>query len=107
MSGQQRRRLDLRSWREILGRFERAGTNISEFCAQEGVCESSFYRWRARSGRPNPGLTARLTMRPRPMVVQPSEASFIDPAARAAELTPRLWRHHFADSPLRCDTATA
>ena len=25
------------------------------------------------------------------------------PAARVAELTPRLWKHHFADSPLRSD----
>lgn len=25
------------------------------------------------------------------------------PAARVAELTPRLWKHHFADNPLRSD----
>jgi hypothetical protein len=78
MSGQRRRRLDVRSWREILGRFERAGTNISEFCAREGVCESSFYRWRARMGIPGAGVTAAPTMRPRPLAAQPSAASFID-----------------------------
>jgi hypothetical protein len=25
------------------------------------------------------------------------------PASRVAELTPRLWKQHFADSPLRSD----
>lgn len=29
------------------------------------------------------------------------------PATRAAELTPRLWKQHFADSPLRSDLHTA
>ena len=29
------------------------------------------------------------------------------PAARVAELTPRLWKHHFADNPLRSDLQLA
>lgn len=29
------------------------------------------------------------------------------PAARVAELTPRLWKQHFADNPLRCDLDAA
>jgi len=78
MSGQRRRRLDVRSWREVLGRFDGAGTKVSEFCAREGVCESSFYRWRSRLGMPRDGVTAAAAVQAQPLAVEPSGASFID-----------------------------
>jgi putative transposase len=43
-----RRRLSAQAWREVLGRFDGAGTSVAAFCKREGVCESSFHRWRSR-----------------------------------------------------------
>lgn len=43
-----RRRLSAQAWREVLGRFDGAATSVAEFCKREGVCESSFHRWRSR-----------------------------------------------------------
>lgn len=78
MSGQRRRRLDVRSWREVLVRFEGAGTKVSDFCAREGLCESSFYRWRARLGMPGGVVSAAASVRAQALAVQSSAAGFID-----------------------------
>jgi Transposase len=48
MKGQRRRRLDAHTWRELLQRFDAAGTTVGEFCAREGLNASSLYRWRER-----------------------------------------------------------
>ena len=40
MGGQRRRRLDTRSWREVMLRFGEAGTTVSAFCAREGLSTS-------------------------------------------------------------------
>jgi transposase-like protein len=34
------------AWRRRVRRFERAGMTVERFCGEEGVSESSFYRWR-------------------------------------------------------------
>jgi hypothetical protein len=33
-------------WRRALERFPRSGLSIRAFCAQQGITEHSFYRWR-------------------------------------------------------------
>ena len=79
MGGQRRRRLDTRSWREVMLRFGEAGTTVSAFCAREGLSTSSFYRWRERLGSaggaggaaPRPGGRSELAVRP-------TAAGFID-----------------------------
>jgi hypothetical protein len=78
MDGQRRRRLEAGSWREVMRRFDAAGSTVSEFCAREGLSQSSFYRWRARTG--SPGGEAALARPPgAPMpAVQPLGAGFID-----------------------------
>jgi putative transposase len=43
-----RRRLSTQAWREVLGRFDGSAASVAEFCKREGVCESSFHRWRSR-----------------------------------------------------------
>lgn len=48
MGGVKRRRLDLSSWREVMRRFDAAGTSVQAFCAGEGLSTTSFYRWRER-----------------------------------------------------------
>lgn len=50
MGEQRRRRLDTRSWREVMLRFGEADMTVSAFCAREGLSTSSFYRWRERLG---------------------------------------------------------
>lgn len=82
MNGQRRRSLDAHSWGELLKRFDGAGTTVSEFCAREGVCVSSFYRWRSQLGAPADRSPAVAPVRPtqaaKPMAVQPTHSSFID-----------------------------
>lgn len=79
MSRQQRRALGALRWREILGRFEGAGTTVEQFCAREGVCKSSFYHWRSQLGMPIGGAGAAVpvqALRPRP--AQAKGCGFID-----------------------------
>ena len=45
---QTRRRLDERTWREVLERFDGAAMTVQAYCLREGLTRSSFTRWRAR-----------------------------------------------------------
>jgi hypothetical protein len=47
-----RRRLDQPAWREVLQRFDGAGMTVEDFCRAEGLCRSSFTRWRRRLRTP-------------------------------------------------------
>lgn len=47
-----RRRLDEPAWREVLQRFDGAGMTVEDFCRAEGLCRSSFTRWRRRLRTP-------------------------------------------------------
>lgn len=47
-----RRRLDEPAWREVLQRFGSAGMTVEDFCRAEGLCRSSFTRWRRRLRTP-------------------------------------------------------
>ncbi len=46
--GRTRRHLSVQAWHELLQRFDGAGMTVESFCRAEGVCRSSFNRWRAR-----------------------------------------------------------
>jgi hypothetical protein len=35
-------------WRRRMGRYQRSGLTVAEFCASEGVSAPSFYQWRKR-----------------------------------------------------------
>jgi hypothetical protein len=49
-------------------------------------------------------VTCRLhDINPYTYLVDVLQRVAIHPAARVAELTPRLWKQHFADNPLRSD----
>jgi putative transposase len=79
MGGQRRRRLDTRSWREVMLRFSEAGTTVSAFCAREGLSMSSFYRWRERlDSVGNAGGAAPRRGGRSELAVQPTAAGFID-----------------------------
>ena len=41
-------------WRAILERFDSTDLTVVEFCRQQGLCVSNFYRWRQllASGKP-------------------------------------------------------
>jgi putative transposase len=43
-----RQRLGIDVWRKVFDRFERANMTVGEFCKREGLCVSSFHRWRPR-----------------------------------------------------------
>jgi hypothetical protein len=86
MGGQRRRRLDTRSWREVMLRFGGAGTTVSAFCAREGLSTSSFYRWRERLNAVGDDAlgTAPCRGRRSELVVPPGAAGFIDLGPLAA-----------------------
>ena len=76
-----------------------------------------------QTGRPGPGAAHRMNLIRQQIEVHPLDTANIrlhgmdpytylvhvlqrvgqHPAARVAELTPRLWTIHFADNPLRSD----
>jgi transposase-like protein len=35
-------------WRVLLSRFDGSGLSVAEFCAREGISDTSFHRWRSR-----------------------------------------------------------
>ena len=81
-----RRRLSAQAWREVLRRFDGAGTSVAEFCKREGVCESSFYRWRSLADTPAGGALVEGAP-------QSTPATFVDLGALGATgpaLAPRL-----------------
>ena len=79
MGGQRRRRLDTRSWREVMLGFGEAGETVSAFCAREGLSSSSFYRWRERLGSVGDAGGAALRHGGRSeLAVPPRAAGFID-----------------------------
>ena len=44
-----RRRADREQfWRDLIGRQQRSGQSIREFCDSEGVSQPSFFSWRKR-----------------------------------------------------------
>lgn len=79
MGEQRRRRLDTRSWREVMLRFGEADMTVSAFCAREGLSTSSFYRWRERLGSVGDAGGAALPRGGRSqLAVRPRVAGFID-----------------------------
>lgn len=68
-----RRHLDESAWREVIGRFPVSRLTLEEFCRREGVCTTSFRRWRAKlAGAANPLPAAR------PAVRAAQDLAFID-----------------------------
>lgn len=43
-----RHRLSEPAWLDMFKRFEGAGLTVEAFCSREGLCRSSFTRWRSR-----------------------------------------------------------
>ena len=39
---------DEEQWRVLLSRFDGSGLSVAEFCAREGISDTSFHRWRSR-----------------------------------------------------------
>jgi putative transposase len=79
MGEQRRRRLDTRSWREVMLRFGEADMTVSAFCAREGLSTSSFYRWRERLGSAGDAEVAVPHRGGRSeLAVPPQTAGFID-----------------------------
>lgn len=78
MGATRRRRLGAAQWRDLLGRFEPEGETVAAFCAREGVCAASFYRWRARLAGPAAGAS-RAGRKPGTSAVSPRRAGgFVD-----------------------------
>ena len=40
-----------RRWRDLIGRWQRCGLTIRDFCGAEEIAEASFYAWRREIAR--------------------------------------------------------
>ena len=78
MGGVKRRRLDLSSWREVMRRFDAAGTSVQAFCAGEGLSTTSFYRWRERLDHRDHEVAAATRQSTTPAVRAHSAAGFVE-----------------------------
>src|SRR2546422_10176356 len=91
-SAGKRRRLGEQGWREVLGRFDAAGTMVGEFCRREGISQSSLHRWRARlASAPAGGEVVQHKPSRKPQKV--SAGDFVELAALATgsvSVEPRL-----------------
>ncbi|MEF8699747.1 MAG: IS66 family insertion sequence element accessory protein TnpB [Candidatus Accumulibacter sp. UW20] len=48
-------------WQGLLSRFAGSGLSVTDFCAQEGISDTSFHRWRGRLGGAGAEKGTRLT----------------------------------------------
>jgi hypothetical protein len=69
-----RRRLDESAWREVLQRFDGARMTVEDFCRAEGLCRSSFTRWRRRLRTPAEAAVAVVAKASK----QEAPAAFVD-----------------------------
>jgi hypothetical protein len=63
-----------RRWRDLIARWKRSGVSISDFCANQGVSESSFYSWKRELAGRDQAVTPTTTSMPTfvPVRVAPS-----------------------------------
>ena len=60
--GQERpKRRSADDWQGLLSRFAGSGLSVADFCAREGVSDTSFHRWRGRLGLAGAGNGAMVT----------------------------------------------
>ncbi len=72
---QTRRHLSEPAWRALIERFDGAALTVEAFCEREGVCRSSFGRWRSRlRATPKPATQVRA----RPSAADAAQGSFVD-----------------------------
>lgn len=45
-----RRRQSVQAWRAIVASYAQSGLSVEGYCQREGICRSSFYRWRLLLG---------------------------------------------------------
>ena len=75
-----RRHLGEHAWRDAFERFGSAGLTVEEFCRREGLCRSSFTRWRSRVR--GEAVHARA---PEQAAGEKASASFVDLGPLGAE----------------------
>ena len=56
-----RKRRSADDWQGLLSGFDGSGLSVADFCAQEGISDTSFHRWRGRLGLSCAGNGARIT----------------------------------------------
>ena len=66
----QRRRQSAQAWRAIVASYAQSGLSVEGYCQREGICRSSFYRWRL--------LLGGTREEPRSHSVARAEAGFVD-----------------------------
>ena len=62
-------------WQKRIGKFERSGLTVAEFCRREHVSEASFYYWAKRIRRASKGEATQSTQRKASVAASPDEVS--------------------------------
>jgi transposase-like protein len=75
---------DFVEWQDRLESQQKSGLSVEEFCRQEGVPKSTFYRWanQLRDGNPQTLLTAAKAR----MQADPHRANFLPIALQASPI---------------------
>ncbi len=73
---------DYLDWQERLGSFKASGLSIDEFCLQEGVSRSTYYRWvdQLKDGVPKPMVSEKAAREK----AESGEAAFVPITLKAS-----------------------
>ncbi len=73
---------DYLDWQERLESFKASGLSIDEFCLQEGVSRSTYYRWmdRLKDGIPQPMVAEKAALEQ----VESGQAAFVPITLKAS-----------------------
>ena len=63
-------------WRKRLGKFERSGLTVAEFCRREHVSQASFYYWAKRIGPASKGEATKRAQRTALAAMPADEVSY-------------------------------
>jgi hypothetical protein len=100
MAKRKRKYEDPETWRRRIDAWQRSGLSVTDFVAQEGLCQTTFLRWRKKLGgnrwiRPAGGAPTKTPKRRSMTAVSggegPESVSFVELAPRqlsAAAATP-------------------
>lgn len=70
------RRRSSAAWRELVEGFVASGLTLAQYCAREGICTASFYRWRRVLSEPS--RRATTSMQSSTTQVRTAAAAFVD-----------------------------
>ena len=66
-------------WRRVIAGFDRTGTTVRQWCADQGVSEPSFYAWRRELQQRDRVVSKRTSARMLPVTIAPVPPTRVEP----------------------------